>query len=275
MMQPDNATDQTLTEGAIAPGQSEGKTQWTPCSGGTLGLTLLCPHAHRCMHNELIRQHAAVSKSLARITADITHTKWDGWEADLEYWTNRYIETNAKMCRSDIEHQQRLSQAERELLHATNKANAESKRGPHEFTLTYSPTKHGWNTDEGKAAMREAIERLTRYYREEIEEFHAVGELTQAGIPHVHAWYRLDGGRRITTKSFKRAYPIWNERNKLGAGHEGGHHAPVKRQSDFDGYIEKHLDTAWLDIHITNEPRTEEAAVQEASDDETPLPSEA
>lgn len=187
------------------------------------------------------------------------HTIWR-WNQDL---------LKAQMHRAEVD---RINESRaRHALHRQNAANAKAKQGPWEFTLTYSPAKHGWSADEAKDAMRSAVERLTRYYREEIEEFHAVGEYTQAGAPHVHAWYKLDGGRKMTTKSFKRAYPIWNERAKMGRGHEGGHHEPVKRTSDFAGYVEKHLETAWLQIDITNAV-SEEASHHPSQDDH---PSEA
>jgi len=171
-------------------------------------------------------------------------------------------------------HDRRCDANERYQKEVINRRNAKSRLGPWEFTLTYSPTKHGWSVDEAKDAMRTAMERLTRYYREELEELHATGEYTQAGHPHVHCWYRLTGGHKITTKSFKRAYPIWNPKHKTGPrGHEGGHHEPVKRTSDFAGYVEKDLHTAWLKMDITNDVHgQEEASVSEASDDEASLP---
>lgn len=128
--------------------------------------------------------------------------------------------------------------------------------GPREFTLTYSPSWYESDED-AQHAMSTAIERLTRYYKDEIIEFHAVGEFTRDGRSHVHAWYHLSGGRKITDKNFKRAYPHWNPKRKLGKGFEGGHHATITRVSDFSGYTEKHLEEAWLNIHITNGPREE------------------
>lgn len=127
--------------------------------------------------------------------------------------------------------------------------------GPREFTLTYSPS--WYETDEdAQRAMETAIERLTRYYKHEIIEFHAVGEFTRDGRSHVHAWYHLIGGRKITDKNFKRAYPHWNPKRKLGKGFEGGHHATIERTSDFAGYAEKHLEEAWLNVSITNAPES-------------------
>lgn len=127
----------------------------------------------------------------------------------------------------------------------------QSELGPREFTLTYSPS---WYEDDAAAqlAMRVAIDKLTRYYKDEIIEFHAVGEFTGAGRAHVHAWYHLTGGRKITDKNFKRAWKHWNPRKKIGKGFEGGHHESVKRLSDFSSYAEKHLDDAWMNVNITN-----------------------
>lgn len=134
--------------------------------------------------------------------------------------------------------------------------------GAREFTLTYSPA---WYSDDKDAqhAMEVAIERLTRYYKDEIIEFHAVGEYTKAGCSHVHGYYLLDGGKKITDKNFKRAWSHWDPKKKYNRGFQGGHHETIKRISDFAGYTEKHLEEAWLDIHITN------AANEESTSDET------
>lgn len=133
----------------------------------------------------------------------------------------------------------------------TARAQHARELGPREFTFTYTPS---WFADDEEAqrAMASAIEKLTRYYKDEIIEFHAIGEFTRDGRSHVHAWYHLHGGRKITDKNFKRAYPRWNPKRKLGKGFEGGHHATIERTSDFAGYAEKHLEEAWLNVNITN-----------------------
>lgn len=266
-----------LTEGAYAPSQSEGKFDcpgydhvYQPGHKSNYPAGLVaCPSRINSRHHcELDRAREDLNRTDTRIQR--LRDLWDTGERDgvwdwLEELYNRRIALTTRITILEAEHRALYDKYEREHARATNKANAESKLGPWEFTLTYSPTEHGWNREEAKDAMRTACERLIRYYREEIEEFHAVGELTTSGQPHVHAWYKMDGGRRITTKSFKRAYPIWDEKRKLGNGHVGGHHAPVKRTSDFAGYIEKDLDTSWLILNITNAP---EADVQEAHDSE-------
>lgn len=150
----------------------------------------------------------------------------------------------------------------------SNVLNLKGELGPREFTLTYSKS---WfeNDADAQHAMEVAIDRLTRYYKDEIIEFHAVGEYTKAGCSHVHGYYLLDGGRKITDKNFKRSWKYWNPRKKLGKGFEGGHHETVKRISDFAGYTEKHLEEAWLDIHITNNANDD--SPQERSGDPTQL----
>lgn len=126
--------------------------------------------------------------------------------------------------------------------------------GPREFTLTYSPK---WFDDnEARAKMEMAIDKLLRYHYNELETLRAVGEVGANGLSHVHCFYKLKNGNKITDKNFKRAWPHWNPKKKMGKGFEGGHHATVKQESDFLGYIEKDIATSWLDklfsYHIEN-----------------------
>lgn len=123
--------------------------------------------------------------------------------------------------------------------------------GPREFTFTYGD--HYETDEEAQRAMKLAVERLTKYYKDEIIEFHVVGEFTRAGRSHLHGWYHLTGGLKITDKNFKRAYPPWNPKKKLGNGFEGGHHATIDRVSDFSAYAEKELEKSWYVLNITND----------------------
>lgn len=126
--------------------------------------------------------------------------------------------------------------------------------GPREFTLTYSP-QWGWDDEEARSHMRTAIQRLQRYYSASIVEFRAIGEVCKDGKSHVHCFYRLSDGCKITDKNFSRAYPKWNAKIKCGpTGHQGGHHANVRDEASFKGYIEKDHDTAWLDILWSPDP---------------------
>jgi len=118
--------------------------------------------------------------------------------------------------------------------------------GAREFTLTYSPK---WCTDEeAQTMMRLAIKKLIKYNEGNILKLRAVGEIGKNGLSHVHCYYKLENGLKITDKNFKRAWKYWNPKKIIGNGFEGGHHANVKEESDFLGYIDKDVDTAWLDV---------------------------
>jgi len=195
----------------------------------------------------------------------------EGWE-DIDRFTTARDKAWVRVEQSQQRHDQHKDRIARDLAHQRNRE--KMHKGAWAFTLTYSPLKHGWSKDEAKDAMRKALERLQHYYRHELEEFHAVGEHTQAGLPHVHGYYRLEGGKRITTKNFKRAYPPWNPHHVMGKGHEGGYHEPAKSDSDYSGYIQKDLDDAWIVVTHPNgttaqEDHQSEEDVPEASDDDT------
>jgi len=167
----------------------------------------------------------------------------------------------------------RIALADEALLRQWNRGQYHEKEsrdlGPREFTLTYSTS--WFDTDESaQLAMRIAIEKLTRYYAHEIIEFHAIGEFTRAGCSHIHGWYNLAGGRKITDKNFKRAWPRWNPKRRLGRGFEGGHHETINRLSDFHAYTEKHLEESWLIVNISNAPEEiipQEEASESSEDD--------
>lgn len=117
--------------------------------------------------------------------------------------------------------------------------------GPREFTLTYSPK---WFDDvEARRNMSVAVDKLMKYNCREITYFRAVGEVGTNGLSHVLCYYELQGGKKITDKNFKRAWRYWDPSIKYGKGFQGGHHQEVKNTADFLGYIDKEIDTAWLD----------------------------
>lgn len=117
--------------------------------------------------------------------------------------------------------------------------------GPREFTLTYSPK---WFDDvEARHNMSKAVDKLIKYNWREITVFRAVGEVGTNGLSHVHCYYELQGGKKITDKNFRRAWSYWDPSIKYGKGFQGGHHQEVKNTADFLGYIDKEIDTAWLD----------------------------
>jgi len=125
--------------------------------------------------------------------------------------------------------------------------------GAREFTLTYSPK--WFEDDEARVEMKKAINKLLKYYEGAIERLRAVGEVGSNGLSHIHCFYQLTDGVKITDKNFKRAWKWWNPKIKAGSGFQGGHHQNVKNISDFLGYIDKDVDTAWYDITLpSNDP---------------------
>lgn len=228
------ASDQILTEDDYRPGQSEGNCPVcaTRCLYACDGHMTLCG----CLYHRV----CALERLRDEVPEAVGFNLWQRKLAQIA----RIEDHNALLHRI-------LEARAKRKLHDQNKANAESKLGPREFTLTYSPS---WfeNDEEAQRTLKSAIDKLTRYYRSEIIEFHAVGEFGHDGRSHVHAWYHLAGGRKITDKNFRRAYSRWNPKRKLGKGFEGGHHETIERISDFAGYAEKHLDEAWLKVDITN-----------------------
>lgn len=57
--------------------------------------------------------------------------------------------------------------------------------------------------------------------------------------PHIHGLYETESQGRIEAKHFKRAWPIWDERAKLGKGFRGGYHRPVLSEEGYSDYIAK------------------------------------
>lgn len=64
-------------------------------------------------------------------------------------------------------------------------------------------------------------------------------EHTEAGTPHIHGMYKIASGRRIEQKYFKRYWPLWDEKVKLGHGHKGGYHQKARHEECYDAYIQK------------------------------------
>ena len=101
-----------------------------------------------------------------------------------------------------------------------------------------------------RVQMTTAINKLLKYYSEDVVQLRAVGEVGANGLSHVHCFYKLKEGVKITDKNFQRAWKYWNPKKVIGRGFEGGHHANVREESDFLGYIDKDIDEAWLDINV-------------------------
>lgn len=150
------------------------------------------------------------------------------------------------------------------------------KNGKHkgywELTLNYAPA---WYQDdiEAQAALRTALDRLMRYYKNDLTELRATGEFTKDRRAHLHVMYQLQNGGKFTDKNLKRAYPHWNAKVKIGKGNQGGHHAPVDNEADFRGYIEKDLHDSWFQLTYPNDQKVVSQEENESSPSSPPSPS--
>lgn len=218
MITSSNASDQSLTEDAIAQGRIiEGNLDpW--------GQMLVRHYAE-------LKPRFAHIKTFSQLHREV-QTLAD--RSDWEYYCNlkRYFEPPQQ------------------------KAKNGRPKGAWELTLTYSPK---WYQDDHEAqnAFKKAEQRLLKYYADELQQYRSVGEYTKDGRAHLHILYRLDGGGKFTDKNLRRAYPHWNAKVKVGKGCQGGHHAPCNSVSDYAGYIEKDLHTAWHQYDITSHAEEE------------------
>lgn len=240
----DKAADQTLTEDAYAPGKTNRAESWgeflrrhqvdqTSPDPETdpWGQYLLGRWTHL---QDKFKTRPTTFPDLKRAitTKAIDETEWEEWMA----------------LKQQIEPPQQRAKNGR-------------PKGSWELTLTYSPK---WFQDdlEAQEAFRTAERKLLKYYRDELEQYRSVGEFTADGRAHLHILYRLGSGGKFTDKNLRRAYPHWNSKIKVGKGNQGGHHAPVASVSDYSGYMEKELTTAWhnYDHKNADDPASPQAA---------------
>ncbi len=66
-----------------------------------------------------------------------------------------------------------------------------------------------------------------------------VMEHTEKGTPHIHGVYQTPSGRRISSKYFKRYWPLWDESKPMGHGHQGGYHNKARHLESFEAYLTK------------------------------------
>lgn len=106
------------------------------------------------------------------------------------------------------------------------------------FTLTMPPTYTPKKPIE--EAARLLLENgLTNKPYEKASEWAFVVEHTEQGTPHVHGVYKTPSGRRIASKYFQRYWPLWDEKKKLGQGHQGGYMAVARHSESYSAYLEK------------------------------------
>jgi len=120
-------------------------------------------------------------------------------------------------------------------------------QGAYAFTLTKSP-----KDDLTVHQMIKAVEKLMNQKSCPVKKFawyleHKPTLDDPDAHPHIHGMYETADGKRIESKHFKRAWPIWGEHAKdengklirLGAGFRGGYHRPVRSEEKYKDYIRK------------------------------------
>lgn len=106
------------------------------------------------------------------------------------------------------------------------------------FTLTMPPDYESKKPIEEVARLIVENGLTSKPYEKPIQWAYVV-EHTEAGTPHVHGMYKTESGRRIEQKYFKRYWPLWDEKVKLGHGHKGGYHQKARHEESYDAYIQK------------------------------------
>lgn len=109
--------------------------------------------------------------------------------------------------------------------------------GAFAFTLTYSPD-DGLTEADLIVAVRKVMNQRScpvKRYAWYLE----YGDPETKRHPHIHGLYETETGGVIENKYWKRAWDIWNPKMKIGKGHRGGYHRPVRDDEDYSNYIKK------------------------------------
>lgn len=109
--------------------------------------------------------------------------------------------------------------------------------GPFAFTLTKAPT-DGLSEDDMISAVRKLMSQKScpvKKYAWYLE----YGDNETKTHPHIHGMYETEKGGRIESKHFKRAWPIWDESQRLGRGHRGGYHDVARNEGGYASYIKE------------------------------------
>lgn len=101
-------------------------------------------------------------------------------------------------------------------------------------TLTKTPTDSITEDD-----MCQAIEKIMKQQTCPVDKYAWYLEYTEKKVPHIHFVYITNTGGRIHAKVFKRYWKQWDEKRRLGKGHQGGYHAPVRSDTAYLEYIAK------------------------------------
>jgi len=110
-------------------------------------------------------------------------------------------------------------------------------QGQFAFTLTMSPDDKLSVEDMIKAVRKLMAQKScpVKYYAWYLE----YGDYETMTHPHIHGMYETESRGRIEAKHFKRAWKIWDEKQRMGWGFRGGYHRPVRDKECYSDYIKK------------------------------------
>lgn len=168
----------------------------------------------------------------------------DGWKSKLEVQDNHNYtgapawvipdkDVQAAYTRWQITDIQEDFLKHKRKCKKTHKGNGVYK-GAYAFTLTKSP-----KDDLTEQQMIEAANKLMTQKSCPVKKFAWYQEKAGEEHVHIHGMYETFSEGRIEAKHFKRAWPIWNEKQKLGMGFRGGYHRPIRAEEAYSEYISK------------------------------------
>lgn len=184
---------------------------------------------------------------LETIFYDASGKEWDGDELEAFYrpgWTWKRV---AKPDDRSYDHQDQCPLQKYIPPFPTEQTQPRGKhegngthKGAFAFTLTKSP-----KDSQTVGDMLGAVKKLMSQQSCRVKKYAWYLEYKgtdDAGLPthpHIHGMYETESGGRIEAKHFKRAWPLWDEKVRLGQGFRGGFHQPVKTEEGYTEYIKK------------------------------------
>jgi hypothetical protein len=137
------------------------------------------------------------------------------------YWCHPFIESNKKFVKDSPK-------------------NKSVQNTQFAFTLTQPPgyVKPGGMSIE-ESARKLLQHGLTSKPEQKANKWAYVLEHTEQGTPHVHGVYSTESGKKIGDKYFKRYWPLWDTKRRMGQGHQGGYHAQARHNESYENYLTK------------------------------------
>ena len=106
------------------------------------------------------------------------------------------------------------------------------------FTLTTNNDEH--TKDNLLGAASKLFENGVTHLNEPIIKGAYCLEYTEAGRPHIHGIYTTGTPRRLTNRSFQRAWKLWAPaKNQTAGGFKGGYHERSTNPQKYKDYINK------------------------------------